>query len=82
MLAKNMLSPARQKSALFLPPFKSRTMLTALSSLENTGQRWWNQFAGVLIIEAEKQIYAANPMDGQRIPINEPIIVGTQFSEE
>ena len=82
ILAKNMLSPARQKSALFLPPFKSRTMLTALSSLENTGQRWWNQFAGVLIIEAEKQIYAANPMDGQRIPIKESIIVGTQFSEE
>lgn len=82
LLSKNMLSPTRWTSALFLPPFKSRTMLTALSSLEKTGQRWWSQFAGVLIIEAEKQIYAANPMDGQRIHIKYPIMVGAQFSEE
>ncbi len=58
MLSSNMLSPTRWTSALFLPPFKSRTMITALATLERTGQRWWNRFAGVLIIEAEKQIYA------------------------
>lgn len=82
MLSKNMLSPTRWTSALFLPPFKSRTMLTALSSLEKTGQRWWSQFAGVLIIEAEKQIYAATPRDGKRIKIKEPIMVGSQFSKD
>ncbi|MDA7568089.1 class I SAM-dependent methyltransferase [Emcibacteraceae bacterium] len=82
MLSKNMLSPTRQASALFLPPFKSRTMLTALSSLEKTGQRWWSQFAGVLIIETEKQIYATNPTEGHRMLVNKPVIVGSQYTEK
>lgn len=81
ILSKNMLSPTRWTSALFLPPFKSKTMRTALLTLENTGRRWWSQFAGVLIIEAEKQIYAANPVDGARVKIAEPIAVGTQMTE-
>jgi len=80
MLAKNMLSPTRWTSALFLPPFKSRTMITALASLETTGRRWWSQFAGVLIIEAEKQIYAATPTDKNKKIVAKPVIVGSQMS--
>ncbi|MDG1708215.1 MAG: class I SAM-dependent methyltransferase [Emcibacteraceae bacterium] len=80
LLAKNMLSPTRWTSALFLPPFKSRTMLTALTNLETTGQRWWSQFAGVQIIEAEKQIYAANPKNGKRNLVTKPVIVGSQMT--
>lgn len=78
ILSKNMLSPTRWTSALFLPPFKNRTMLTALATLEKTGQRWWNRFAGVLIIEAEKQIYAGNPAEVAKKVIPKPVIVGTQ----
>jgi SAM-dependent methyltransferase len=78
ILSKNMLSPTRWTSALFLPPFKSRTMLMALATLEKTGQRWWNRFAGVLIIEAEKQIYAGNPAEVTQKIIPKPVMVGTQ----
>lgn len=81
MLSKNMLSPTRTTSALFLPPFKSRTMITALANLEGTGERWWSQFAGVLIIEAEKQIYAANINQTKKKITRKPIIIGTQLSE-
>lgn len=80
ILSKNMLSPTRWTSALFLPPFKSRTMLTALATLENTGRRWWSQFAGVLIIEAEKQIYAANTQEGKKKLKSSPIIIGSQMT--
>lgn len=78
LLSKNMLSPTRWTSALFLPPFKSRTMLMALATLEKTGERWWNGFAGVLIIEAEKQIYAGNPAEVTQKATVKPVIVGTQ----
>ena len=81
LLSKNMLSPTRWTSALFLPPFKGRTMLTALATLETTGQRWWSKFAGVLIIEAEKQIYAANPTQGVKKLVPKPAIVGAQMKE-
>ena len=80
LLAENMLSPTRWTSALFLPPFKSRTMITALASLESTGQRWWRKFAGVQIIEAEKQIYAANKKQTKKQLVTKPIIVGSQMS--
>lgn len=81
LLSQNMLTPTRRTSALFLPPFKSRTMLTALASLETTGQRWWNQFAGVLIIEAEKQIYAANLPEGQKQRLTKPVLIGSQMTQ-
>lgn len=78
MLSDNMLSPTRSTSALFLPPFKSRTMITALATLETTGRRWWSKFAGVLMIEAEKQIYAANTSEAKKKLITKPVMVGSQ----
>ena len=80
ILINNMLTPTRWTSALFLPPFKSRTMLMALATLESTGQRWWSQFAGVLIIEAEKQIYAANTKQSQKQVVAQPAMVGSPMS--
>ncbi|MBT5072975.1 MAG: methyltransferase domain-containing protein [Kordiimonadaceae bacterium] len=81
ILSKNMLSPTRSTSALFLPPFKGRTMRSALATLESTGQRWWSQFAGVLIIEAEKQIYAANKPEAKKKLVTKPVIVGSQMTQ-
>ncbi len=56
-------------------------MLAALATLEKTGERWWNKFAGVLIIEAEKQIYAGNPTEVLQKATSKPIIVGTQRTD-
>ena len=82
ILAKNMLTPTRWTSALFLPPFKSRTMLTALATLETTGQRWWSKLAGVLIIEAEKQIYAANKTQAKKRLVTKPAIIGSHMTQQ
>lgn len=81
ILSENMLNPTRWTSALFLPPFKSRTMVSMLTSLETTGKRWWSQFAGVLIIEAEKRIYAANTTEAKKQLVTKPAIVGAPLTE-
>jgi len=80
LLAENMLSPTRWTSALFLPPFNGRTMRAALATFEGTGQRWWSKFAGVLIIEAEKQIYAAGKPEAKKQLVRKPVIVGSQMT--
>tara|TARA_B100001939_G_scaffold336752_1_gene340245 strand:+ start:32447 stop:33250 length:804 start_codon:yes stop_codon:yes gene_type:complete len=79
MLADNMLTPTRWTSALSLPPFQKRTFISLAAGLENTGLRWWGNFSGVLIIEAEKQIYATNDPAAQRKAATRPVIAGNQM---
>ncbi len=59
LLVDCMFTPLNWSSALHMPPSGSRLMLRALHALEAPGQRLWRNFAGVLIVEAEKRIYAA-----------------------
>jgi SAM-dependent methyltransferase len=46
-------------SALFVPPLRSRLVLRTALAWERVGLRWAQHFAGVLLMLAEKQIYAA-----------------------
>lgn len=57
-LGDSMLAPLQWRYALHVPPFDNRAARKALSALEYPGQRWFRQLAGVLIMEAEKRIYA------------------------
>jgi len=75
----NMLTPTRTISALHMPPFKSRYLLSLMSTLEGTGQRWWRNLAGVLIIEAEKQIYATDSHLKKRKYLPRPAIASSHF---
>ena len=45
-------------AALFIPPTASRMVLSAAGAWESVGERWFTTFAGVVLIEATKQIYA------------------------
>jgi SAM-dependent methyltransferase len=54
-------TPERVSSALFVPPNGSRMMLRSANAIERIGERWFTTFAGVSIVEATKQIYAAKP---------------------
>ncbi len=81
ILSDNMLTPTRTISALHLPPFNSRSLLSLMTSLEGTGQRWWHNMAGVLIVEAEKQIYAASPPAGKRKRVTRPAIAGNHMEQ-
>ncbi len=59
LLRANMFAPLRQSRALYMPPTHSRLALRMAPAVERFGQRWLGRFAGVSIIEAGKQLYAA-----------------------
>jgi len=58
LLRDEQFTPVGSDSALFIPPARSRMMLRAAAAWERVGRRWFPTFAGVLMVEATKQIYA------------------------
>jgi len=62
LLRDNMFTPLESHRALFAPPSRSRMILSAAPALEKIGPGIINSFAGVIVIEAVKQIYAAPPL--------------------
>ena len=59
LLRENMFTPVHCRPALFMPPLGSRMLLAASGAWEQVGARWFSAIGGVLVVEAEKQIYAA-----------------------
>jgi SAM-dependent methyltransferase len=58
LLREMQFTPVASASALYIPPTESRMVLSAAAAWENLGERWFNSFAGVTMVEATKQIYA------------------------
>jgi SAM-dependent methyltransferase len=58
MLRDNLFVPERAAGALYVPPLRSRFMLSTAPAWERLGDRWFSTFAGVTMVEAAKQIYA------------------------
>src|SRR6266404_6307750 len=58
LLRDEQFTPVGSDAALFIPPAKSRVMLRSALAWERIGRRWFPTFAGVLLVEATKQIYA------------------------
>ena len=56
-----MFTPVANGAALYVPPARSRMVLSSAGAWENLGSRWFHAVGGVVIIEAMKQIYAATP---------------------
>jgi SAM-dependent methyltransferase len=54
-------TPERSAGALFVPPTVSRFLLRSAGVWERIGELWFGTFAGVVVVEATKQIYAAKP---------------------
>jgi SAM-dependent methyltransferase len=61
-LRGNLFSPQRTSTALYMPPFRSRLLMRTAVAWERVGLRWARHFSGVVLMLAEKQIYAA-PME-------------------
>ena len=59
LLRDNMFTPIQSAGALFPPPFLARLWLSSARAWEEAGNRWFPRFAGAVLIEASKQIYAA-----------------------
>jgi SAM-dependent methyltransferase len=58
LLRDNMFQPTARATALYVPPLRSRMLLRTAGAWEKLGQRWARLVGGVLLVEAEKQIYA------------------------
>jgi SAM-dependent methyltransferase len=61
-----MFAPTGWASSLFMPPINRRIVLNTAIAWERVGLYTWPHFSGVLIVEAEKRIYA--PVKGSRVP--------------
>lgn len=59
LLKSSLFAPKRTRTALFVPPMQSQLMLRTAMAWERVGMRWARRFAGVMLMSAEKQIYAA-----------------------
>lgn len=62
LLRDNMYTPLQTANALFMPPFLSRFVIRSAPAWEQLGERWFPTFAGVLMVEAAKQIYAGTSL--------------------
>ena len=60
LLRETMFTPLRTGAALFVPPSRWRMILSSAAAFEEIGQRWFTTFAGVVMAEATKQIYAGH----------------------
>lgn len=61
LLRDNLFVPSATAHALFLPPTHSRMVLGSAAAWEKIGVRAFARFAGVVVMEASKQIYAVSP---------------------
>ena len=50
--------PKRTYRTLCLPPLHNRAMIRFATTIERLGQRWWPALGGMLLVEAEKKLYA------------------------
>jgi SAM-dependent methyltransferase len=73
LLREERFTPERTDPALFIPPTRWRMALRSAPAWEKLGERWFTRFAGVAMIEASKQIYAAKPMPA-RVPRKRPVL--------
>lgn len=61
LLGSVMFRETRRDGALFVPPFPWRVLLRGAGAWERLGRRIGRRFAGVAIVEAAKDMYAAIP---------------------
>ncbi|MBL6928593.1 MAG: methyltransferase domain-containing protein [Rhodospirillales bacterium] len=65
LLRETMFTPVKSYAALFVPPVRSRMVLASAPAWEQLGIRGIAPFAGVVMVEATKQIYAGHAVPGR-----------------
>lgn len=66
LLREAMFQPTDWAVSLFVPPINWRAMVRSAGVWERAGQYIGARFAGVILVEATKQIYAATPLPVER----------------
>jgi SAM-dependent methyltransferase len=62
LLRETNFTPGAWSDALHFAPSQRRFMLRFHTMLESAGRRFWPIFAGVLVVEAQKQLYQGVPV--------------------
>ncbi len=62
LMRDSMFSPTASQQALWLPPSDGAFVIKAVNAWEKAGELLWKRFSGVLLVEAEKQVYGAMPL--------------------
>ena len=76
LLREAMFSPLGWSEALAVPPIARRPWLRTGTNWERIGVSLWPAFAGVIIVEATKQLYRAIPADSGKLkPAFRPALV-------
>lgn len=77
LLRDTMFQPTQHASALHVPPINSRLLLRTAGVWEKLGERYGTAVAGVLLVEADKQIYGVTPVAApvRRRPM--PVVVSS-----
>jgi SAM-dependent methyltransferase len=86
LMRENLFSPTQSEAALFFPPSQRRTLLRAAGAFERAGRRFWPHFGGVVLAEAEKQVYlpvgaSKRARERRRAPALQPAPVGRVSSQ-
>ena len=61
LLGDALFSPLEWTSALFMPPLDRQWLVRWATAFERVGARLWPGFAGVIIVEARKELMGAIP---------------------
>jgi len=61
LLGESLFTPLEWASALFMPPFDRQWLVRWATGFERIGARLWPLFAGVIIVEARKELMGAIP---------------------
>lgn len=76
LLRDHCFVPERTESALFMPPFRSFLVLRSAYTVEAFGRFFFPGLAGVVMIEAGKQVYAGKGLrKREAVPATESILI-------
>ena len=75
LVQENLFQPTERQAALYVPPVRSRMLLRAAGVWERGGAMFGQAFAGVLLLEASKQLYAAEALRPARRRAFAPVVL-------
>ncbi|MFX4220199.1 MAG: class I SAM-dependent methyltransferase [Thalassobaculum sp.] len=58
LLRDSRFTPTRTVTSVYTPPYTSGLLIRSAPAVERVGERWFTTFGGVVMIEAQKQVYA------------------------
>ena len=73
LLRDENFTPERNIGALYVPPTRRRMILRSAGVVEGIGGRWFTTFAGVVMVEATKEIYA-RPVPVKKV-VKRPVLL-------